>query len=139
MSSVFRLEQDQAAGMPEMPCGPSEMEAATEFKDRTNRAAPMIPKRLEKQMLRMPDPLGEIVGAGIRLAAATGSVESLVTQFKVHAESAATKDRFDQLTPDEATAILLFAGVPYDTDFMGKLRFKPASLTKRDGKWTAIC
>ncbi len=33
----------------------------------------MIPKRIQKQMLRRPDPLGEIFAAGERLAAVIGS------------------------------------------------------------------
>ena len=65
--------------------------------------------------------------------------QRLVRRFEDAARSAASKEYVSELTEEEACAICMFAGVPYEIDFeTGRMKFTPCGLYKRQWKWTAV-
>jgi hypothetical protein len=54
-------------------------------------------------------------------------------------ESANTKEFAEELTEDEACALCMAAGVPYETDpITGRTKFDPCGLHKQHGRWTVV-
>lgn len=65
--------------------------------------------------------------------------QRLVRRFEDAARSAASKEYVSELTEEEACAICIFAGVPYEIDMeTGRMKFNPCGIYKRHGKWTAV-
>ncbi len=63
----------------------------------------------------------------------------LVRRFEDAYRSAASKEYVSELTEEEACAICMFAGVPYEIDFeTGRVKFNPCGIYKRQGKWIAV-
>jgi hypothetical protein len=66
--------------------------------------------------------------------------QRLIRRFTQAAVSASKKEFMSELTEDEACAVCLFAGVPYELDIRNqKIKFEPCVLTKVGGKWKALC
>lgn len=73
-------------------------------------------------------------------SAVAQQVMQLIERMSAAAETARPKEFVTDLTSDELTAVLLYAGVPYSTDIeTGRLVFNRCSLTRRAGRWHVLC
>jgi predicted molibdopterin-dependent oxidoreductase YjgC len=62
-------------------------------------------------------------------------VQRLVNSF----QSAASKKHTSELTEEEASAVCMFSGVPYEIDLeSGKMIFDPCRLDRDHGNWIAF-